>query len=158
MYRMRWVSFFSWRSGWFNSSIKFTKILPLLKMFIKAVCDTVFDMINAVYHDKPLIFIGATFRKTLVSHQRAVNEADSCLLMRRAGLKVVARTKKSHLIGRVLGVKLPKTADHWSVRSFHQVLSIFATKISWNISLLKTPYQAELQNLKFKFKRSAASL
>ena len=25
--------------------------------FIKAVSDTVFDMINAVYHDKPLIFI-----------------------------------------------------------------------------------------------------
>ena len=27
--------------------------------FIKAVSDNVFDMINSVYHDKPLIFIGA---------------------------------------------------------------------------------------------------
>ena len=27
--------------------------------FIKDVSDTVFDMINAVYRDKPLIFIGA---------------------------------------------------------------------------------------------------
>ena len=27
--------------------------------FIKAVSDTVLDMINAVYHDKPLIFIRA---------------------------------------------------------------------------------------------------
>ena len=30
--------------------------------FIKAVSDTVFDMINAAYYDKPLIFIRATFR------------------------------------------------------------------------------------------------
>ena len=30
-------------------------------MFIKAVSDTVFHMIKAVYHDKPLIFIGAMF-------------------------------------------------------------------------------------------------
>ena len=28
-------------------------------MFIKAVSDTVLDMINAIYHDKPLIFIRA---------------------------------------------------------------------------------------------------
>ena len=28
-------------------------------IFIKAVFDTVFDMINAVYHDRPLILIGA---------------------------------------------------------------------------------------------------
>ena len=39
-------------------------------MFIKAVSDTVFDMINSVYHDKPLIFIGATFREKLVSHHQ----------------------------------------------------------------------------------------
>ena len=30
---------------------------PLI--FIKAVSDTIFDMINAVYHDKSSIFIGA---------------------------------------------------------------------------------------------------
>ena len=32
-----------------------------LKMFmlIKAVSDTVLEMVKAVYHDKPLIFIGA---------------------------------------------------------------------------------------------------
>ena len=50
--------------------------------FIKAVPGTVFDMINAVYGDKPLIFIGATFREKLVSNDWAVNEADSCVLMR----------------------------------------------------------------------------
>ena len=50
--------------------------------FIKAVSDTVLDMINAVYHDKPLMFIGAVFREKLVSHHQAMNEADSCLLMR----------------------------------------------------------------------------
>ena len=32
-------------------------------------------MINAVYHDNPLIFIGATFREKLVSYHWAVNEA-----------------------------------------------------------------------------------
>ena len=31
-------------------------------------------MINAVYHDNPLIFIGATFREKLVSHHRTMNE------------------------------------------------------------------------------------
>ena len=49
---------------------------------IKTVSDTVLDMINAAYHDKPLIFIGATFRKKLDSHHQAVNEADSCLLLK----------------------------------------------------------------------------
>ena len=41
--------------------------------FIKAVLDTVFDMINAfiIYYDKPLIFIWATFREKLVSHHRS---------------------------------------------------------------------------------------
>ena len=34
--------------------------------FIKAVSDTVFDMKKVVYYDKPLIFIGATFREKLV--------------------------------------------------------------------------------------------
>ena len=37
--------------------------------FIKAVSDTVWDMINAAYHAKPLIFIGATFREKIVFHQ-----------------------------------------------------------------------------------------
>ena len=31
--------------------------LKTLKFYIKAVSDTVFDLINAVYHDKPLMFI-----------------------------------------------------------------------------------------------------
>ena len=45
--------------------------------YIKAISDTTLDMINAVYHDKPLNFIGATFReKLVVSHHRAVNKAD----------------------------------------------------------------------------------
>ena len=33
----------------------------------------IFDMINAVYHDKPLMFIGAMFWEKLVSHHEAVN-------------------------------------------------------------------------------------
>ena len=45
--------------------------------FIKTVSDTVLDMINAVYHDKPLILIGATCWAKLVSHHRTVNEASS---------------------------------------------------------------------------------
>ena len=47
----------------------------LLKTFelIKAVSDTVLDKINAVYHDKPLIFIGAALREKLISHHQAVN-------------------------------------------------------------------------------------
>ena len=35
-------------------------------MFIKAVSDTLFNMINAVYRGRPLIFIGATFREKLL--------------------------------------------------------------------------------------------
>ena len=39
------------------------------------------DAIIDVYRGKPLIFIGATFREKLVSHQQAVNEAESCPMM-----------------------------------------------------------------------------
>ena len=46
---------------------------------MKAVFDTVLDLINAAYHDKPLMFIGATFQEKLVSYKRAVNEDDSCI-------------------------------------------------------------------------------
>ena len=69
----------------------------LLKMFefIKAVSNTEFEMINAVDQDKCLILIGAMFQEKLVSHSRAVNEADSCLLMRRAGSKDVVRVYQS---------------------------------------------------------------
>ena len=49
---------------------------------IKAVSDTVLDMINTVYHDKPLMFIWAAFGKKLVSNHQAVNEGDYCLHMR----------------------------------------------------------------------------
>ena len=49
--------------------------------------DTIFDMINAVHHDKVLIFVATMFQEKLVSHHQAVNEADSCLLMRRADSK-----------------------------------------------------------------------
>ena len=54
---------------------------------IKAVSDGILDMVNAVYHDKTLISISATFREKLVSHLQAVNEADSCLLIRCVGPK-----------------------------------------------------------------------
>ena len=40
---------------------------------IKAVSDTVLDMINAVYYDKPLIFIRATFQENLISIRQPVN-------------------------------------------------------------------------------------
>ena len=42
-------------------------------IFIKAVSGTLFDMINAVFRDKPLILISATFREKLVPHHQAVN-------------------------------------------------------------------------------------
>ena len=38
-----------------------------------AVSDTVLDMVHAIYHDKPLILMLATFKEKLVSHHRAVN-------------------------------------------------------------------------------------
>ena len=41
--------------------------------FIKAVSDTVLDMINAVHHDKPWIFNGATVREKLNSHHQTVS-------------------------------------------------------------------------------------
>ena len=44
-------------------------------MFIKAISDTVLDMLNAFYHDKPLIAMEATFRENLVSHLWAVNDS-----------------------------------------------------------------------------------
>ena len=69
---------------------------------MKVISDSVLDMINAVYHDKPSIFIGATLQEKLVSHHRAVNEADSNLHTRCAGSKTM---------------KLLKTADYWSARN-----------------------------------------
>ena len=56
--------------------------------FIKAVSITVFDVINAAYCDKPLIFIVAMFPEKLVSNHRAVNQVDSCLLMWSVGSKL----------------------------------------------------------------------
>ena len=41
--------------------------------FIKAVSDTVFHMMYTVYHDNPLVLIGAMFREKLVSHYQTVN-------------------------------------------------------------------------------------
>ena len=74
--------------------------------FIKAVSDTVLDMINAAYQDKPSSFIGAMFREKLISHHWAVNEADSCLLMQSLGSMPL--TKESHFIGLVQTMKLSK--------------------------------------------------
>ena len=47
--------------------------------FIKAVSNIVLDMINAGYRDKTMAFIVATGEAGL--HHRAVNEANSCLLV-----------------------------------------------------------------------------
>ena len=43
--------------------------------FIKVLSDTV-DMINAAYHDKPLIFTGATFRE---KHRLTKPKSDLCM-------------------------------------------------------------------------------
>ena len=78
---------------------------------------------HCIWHDKCCLswqafdFIWATFREKLVSHHWAVNEAASCVHMRPAGLKTVAWTEESHLIGHFVDVKLPKTADHWLARN-----------------------------------------
>ena len=47
----------------------------LLNMFelIKAVSDTVSYMINAIDNTKPLVFIGAMFWETLISHHHTLN-------------------------------------------------------------------------------------
>ena len=48
--------------------------------FIKAISDTVFDMINTVYHDNPLIFIRAMFREKLVFfYSLSDSTAPACL-------------------------------------------------------------------------------
>ena len=81
-----------------HAMLDLNKLYILSKIYL--LNDTLFDMIKAVYHDMPLIFIGVTFREKLVSHHWAVNEADSCVLMRRASSKTMAQTKESHFIGR----------------------------------------------------------
>ena len=48
------------------------KLLRMFK-FIEAVSETAFDMINATYYGKPLVFIRAISREKLVSHHQAVN-------------------------------------------------------------------------------------
>ena len=45
-----------------------------IRLSLSSVSDTVFDMVNAIYHDKLLIFIGAMFREKFVSLHWAVNE------------------------------------------------------------------------------------
>ena len=122
----------------------------LLKMFefIKAVSDSLLGMINAVYHDKPSIFIGATFHEKLVSHHGAVNQADSCLHMRRASSKIVAQRKESHFVGRLVGVKLPKTADHWSVRNRSAVFCLqkLGTYSIWYIYIIFSSRNSSMLN------------
>ena len=46
---------------------------------MKAVSDTLFDIINTAYRDRPLIFIRARSREKPVLHHQAMNEVDSCL-------------------------------------------------------------------------------
>ena len=69
------------REAYLPSSGSQYKLLNTFE-FIKDVSDTVFDMINAAYHGKLLMFIRVTFWEKIASQHRAVNEADSCLLMR----------------------------------------------------------------------------
>ena len=80
-------------------------------------------MINTAYRDKPLVYIGAMFQEKLVCHHQAVNEADSCLLTRRAGSKTVARRKESDFTGRLAGVKLLKTVHYLSARHSNTLIN-----------------------------------
>ena len=60
---------------WFLSGLRFERSSsPIIGQCMKDVSDTVLDMRNAIYLDKPLIFIGAMFWEKFVSHHRAVNE------------------------------------------------------------------------------------
>ena len=81
--------------------------------FIKVISGTVLDTINAVYHNKPLIFIRATFRKSVFYHHRSINEADSCLLiMKRTGLfSLILSTK-------CLGLPSVKKASNSNFRNY----------------------------------------
>ena len=76
-----------------------------------------------VYHDTPLIFIGATFREKLVSHHRAVNQVPT---YEACQLQTVELAKESHFIDRwqTEDVKLPKTAGHWSVSNRSAAFSL----------------------------------
>ncbi len=51
---------------------------------IKAVSDTIFDMIVTTYHDKPLIFSGATFRERSLSHHGAMRNVVSSISKQRS--------------------------------------------------------------------------
>ncbi|MEL7341285.1 MAG: hypothetical protein AAGM67_12450, partial [Bacteroidota bacterium] len=44
---------------------------------IKAVSDTIFDMIVTTYHDKPLIFSGATFKTRSANFSETSSEVRS---------------------------------------------------------------------------------
>ncbi len=50
----------------------------------KAVSDTIFDMIVTTYHDKPLIFSGATFPERFVTHHWPMRDVVCSLLMQRS--------------------------------------------------------------------------
>ena len=51
--------------------------------FIKAVSDTVIDMINGAYRDQPLmIFVEIAFQDKLVSHHQTVSEAENHTMLR----------------------------------------------------------------------------
>ena len=71
-------------------------MIPLKKSkFIKAVSNTVFDVINAAYHDKPLIFIRAIrlilsrlFSDTILDKINAVYYDKSLILIRAVRLSL----------------------------------------------------------------------
>ena len=55
-----------------------------MSVFQCVYSDTIFDMIVTTYHDKPLIFSGATFRERSVSHHRAMKNLVSSLFILRS--------------------------------------------------------------------------
>ena len=74
-------------------------------------------LINAVYHDKLLIFIGGMFWAKLVSHHGAVNEVDSCRLLRHAGLKAMAQTWNT-LLEQTYKPRKTNALTKWFINNF----------------------------------------
>ena len=108
--------------------------------FIKVVSDIVLDMINAAYHGKPLIFIGTTFRKKLVSHHRAVNEADSCLHTKRS-------PDKNHRLVMMNGIYHVKYSVRNSLDKLERSQQFIFTAWWWETSLSRNVAPIKIKGL-----------
>ena len=90
--------------------------------FIKAISETVLDMINAVSHDKPLTLTRAVFWEKLVSHRQALNEADSCLLMRRRVGSKPWHYQKKHRFLPYIEHDQSSLPDNWSFEKIQNIV------------------------------------